>query len=333
MGAHFRNPVLLTLTLYNAARPTPGADDLTYTTVAQFYPPVNDDPPRFAAHFAAQRWLPDVVTGAAVTRAAATNEGRGDNLVSGGPARWLVIHLDPVRRVRVDLWAWQRAYALDAARSLVRRVAGSVEVTPRLAELFAGVETRDARVAARFTRAVSDAVARLRRCGIATVAPGSVARSGACAVWLSPERRDLHVARAVGRAPLASATRRAGGPPEFRVAEPPPSGRPASLIGPSDFRLAMLYWDESVGRWALEGLGPRMEDDDALRESPLVSAIAAGLADRASAHLLCLARHDLEFHADRVDLDAFFFECDRVASALRAGTLLPGAKAVADTVP
>ena len=45
---------------------------------------------------------------------------------------------------------------------------------------------------------------------------------------------------------------------------------------------------------------------------------------------MSLARYDLQFHAERVAVDAFLFEADRVAAALRAGTLIPGVNAAPD---
>jgi hypothetical protein len=324
MGGYFLDPVLLNVTLLNPAFPVPDAASITYTTIDRFYPPVDNDLPRFAAHFAAQRWLPDVRLGAAVTRVAAANEGRGDNLVSGPPERWLVIHIDPVRHVRVDLYTWRKEYSLDEARALVRRVAESVEVTPRLREVFESVKTVDAREAAIHTRAVTDAVGRLRASGIASLNPGDIAWSPTCAAWLSSDRRYLHVARSLGRVPLAAATREPREPPAFRVNELP--NRSPLLVGPPDFQMLMFYWDPGPARWSLEGLGSRLYDDEP-RESPLVTAIASRLTDRANVSLVSLARYDLKFWAERVAVDAFFVESDRSAAALRAGTLIPGVKA------
>jgi hypothetical protein len=323
----FRDPVLLDITLFNPVLPAPNAATITNTTIGRFYPPVDNDPARFVAHFGAQRWLPNVTSGTAITHAAATNEGRGDNLVSGPPERWLVIHVDPVRRVRVDLYAWRKKYSLDEARALVRRVAESVEVTPKLRELFESVKTVDDRVASKHDRAVSDAIARLGACGIASLAAGDIAWSGGCAAWLSNDRRYLHVARAMGKAPLAAATRERFQPPAFRIKELP--GRAPELIGPPDFQLLMLYWDANAGRWSLEEPGRALYDDEP-KASPLIAAIAERLSERANAYFVSLARYDLQFHAERVAVDAFFFEADRVAGALRAGTLIPGVAVAPD---
>ena len=323
----FRDPVLLDITLFNPALPAPNATAVTYTTIDRFYPPVDNDVPRFTRHFAAQRWLPTLTHGSAVTHSAATNEGRGDDLVSGPPERWLVIHADPVRRVRVDLYTWRKSYSLDEARALVRRVAESVEVTPKLREMFEKVKTVENRVASKHDRAVTDAVARLRACGIAALGPGDVAFSGGCAAWLSGDRRYLHVARAMGRAPLAAAVREPRQPPAFRVRELP--GRSPVLIGPPDFQLLMLYWNADAGRWDLEEPGRALYDDEP-KESPLIAAIRERLTERAYVYLVSLARYDLQFHAERVAVDAFLFEADRVAAALRSGTLIPGVNAAPD---
>ena len=321
------DPMLLDITLFNPALPAPNAATITHTTIGRFYPPVNEDPPRFTAHFTAQRWLPTVTNGSAVTHSAATNEGRGDNLVSSPPERWLVIHVDPVRRVRVDLYTWRKNYSLDEARALVRRVAESVEVTPKLREMFESVKTVDDRVASKHARAVSDAVGRLRACGITSLEPGDVAFSGTCAAWLSSDRRYLHVARAMGRAPLAAASREPRQPPAFRVKDLP--GRSPVLIGPPDFQLLMLYWNADAGRWSVEEPGRSLYDDEP-KESPLIAAIAERLTERAHVYLVSLARYDLQFHAERVAVDAFFLEADRVAAALRSGTLIPGVNVTPD---
>jgi hypothetical protein len=85
LGGYLANPVLLDVTLLAAPTPATAAPRVDGTTVDTFYGPIDDDLPRVTAHFAAQRWLPDQVEGGALTRVAATNEGRGDDLLSGGP--------------------------------------------------------------------------------------------------------------------------------------------------------------------------------------------------------------------------------------------------------
>ena len=103
----------------------------------------------------------------------------------------------------------------------------------------------------------------------------------------------------------------------------------AVSMGPPDFQLLMLYWNADESRWSLEEPGRSLYDDEP-KASPLIAAIAERLTERANAHLLSLARYDLQFHAERVALDAFFVEADRVAAALRNGTVIPGVNAVPD---
>jgi hypothetical protein len=327
LGGHLADPVLLHVTLFNPTANPPDASKITFTTIPRFYPPVNDDWPRFDAHFKAQRWLPDVKTGEAVTRAAATGEGRGDNVVSGPPERWLVIHVDPVRRIRVDLYTWRKAYSVDDARALVRRVAESVQVTPKLAELLDGAKGADKREEAKFEKTVTDALAALNRCGIQSIGPEMVAWSDRCAAWLSADRRDLRIARAVGRIPLAAATGRWQDAPEFKVTMP--EGRAPALMGPPDFRMTMFHWDATRNRWAIAGFGEHLFGDDDEAANKLLPVIAARLTDRASVHLLALANYDLMFHPDRVAVEAFLAESDRVSAALREGKVVAGVKAEA----
>ena len=224
LGGYLADPVLLHVTLFNPNKSKPDATKITFTTIPKFYPPVNDDWPRFNAHFDAQRWLPDVVTGDAVTRAAATGEGRGDNVVAGPPLRWLVIHTDPTRRIRVDLYVWRKMYSVDEARALVRRVAESVQTTPRLAEMFDAVKNVEAREDAKFEKTVSDALAALQQCGIRSMGPGMVAWSDRCASWMSENRYYLRLARTVARIPLSATKERFNGAPFWQVELP--EGRP-----------------------------------------------------------------------------------------------------------
>jgi hypothetical protein len=323
LGGYLANPVLLHVTLFNPSQPKPDASKIGFTTIRTFYPPV-DDRARLAAHFAAQRWLDDQVAGDAVTRAAATNEGRGDDVSSGPPERWLVIHVDPTRRIRVDLYAWRKMYSLDDARALVRRVAESVQTTPKLAAMFDAVPGAEAREDARFEKTVNDALAALGQCGIRSIGPGMTASSGRCASWLSDDRRYLRLARTMGRIPLASFPGRWNDAPEIKVTMP--AGRAPALLGPPDFRMAQLFWDEPRRRWSIGRFDDHLSDDDTI-DADLIKAIVLGLRDRASIHLVALASYDLEVWPDRVAIAEFLREADRVDAALRDGKVVAGVRA------
>lgn len=321
MGGYTEDPILMNVTLFNAALSDAETMRISGTTIAKFYPPV-DDVPRKSAHFEAQRWLPDTRVGTAVTRVAETNQGRGDNLVSAPPARWLVIHVDPVRKVRVDLYAWQKKYSLDEARTLVQKTAESVQKTPKLAELFASVKTVDARVASKHMTAVASTITKLKPCGITTLKPNETVFSGECGAWMSESQRYIHVARSIGRVPRPAATRKGSNVPDFNVVPMPP-GKPAELIGEPDFQLVMFYWDAAKNKWSIEELNSTMYDEEP-RLSPLVTAIGSRLVDHASVYVVSLARYDLQFHADRTAVAEFLSESQRVATALRAGKVISG---------
>lgn len=323
LGGYLADPVLLHVTLFNPGMPKPDATKITFTTISKFYPPVDNDRPRLDAHFGAQRWLPQIVAGDAVTRSAATGEGRGDDLVSGPPLRWLVVHVDPTRRIRVDLFTWRRMYSIEEAQALVRRIAESVQTTPKLAAMFDGVKDAEAREEAQFERVVAGALEQLGQCGIRSIGPEMVAWSDRCASWLSEDRRFLRLARPIGRIPLASATGRVRGVPQYRVEIP--AGRSAELVGETDFRLAMLFWDDATNGWMVEGIDHRHDEWKHI-DAPIVSAILPRLKDRASVHLVALASHDLEFHPERLAIPRFIAEADRVAAALRTGKVVAGVR-------
>lgn len=327
MGGYTQDPILLAITLFNPSIATDAATRVTGTTITRFYPPV-DDIARKSSHFAAQEWLPELRTDAAITRAAKTNEGRGDNLVSGPPARWLVIHVDPVRKIRVDLYAWQKKYSLDEARLLVRKVAESVHATPKLGEMFASVKTVDERLSSKHMTDVANTIAKLKLCGIDALKPGQAVFRGDCAAWMSDNQRYIHVARSLGRVPHPGVKRKSSEVPEFKVAPMPP-GKPAALMGPPDFQVVTFFWDAPKNKWSIEELGSTMYGDEP-RTSALVAAISERLTDHTSVYVVGLARYDLQFHAERVAVEAFLSESNRVAGLLRTGKLITGVIAAPD---
>ena len=286
---------------------------------------MGNDRPRLDAHFAAQRWLPDVVTGDAVTRAAATNEGLGDSVSSGPPERWLVIHVDPTRRIRVDLYAWRTMYSVDEARALVRRTAESVQATPKLAELFDGIGGAEAREEARFEATERAALAALSQCDIRSMGPGMIAWSDRCASWLSDDRRYLRVARTMGRIPLAAAT------PGWQVAPEYSDHAPRRTLAQAQRPLRPSVSRRCSGTTRRRGgRSPASASDVTPTMRPtrsLISAITPYLRDRASVHLLALASYDLRLAPDRVALAEFIAEADRVAAALREGRVVAGVRA------
>ena len=323
-GGGLANPVLLHVTLFNPAKPKPDATRIGFTTIPQFYPPAGNDRPRLDAHFAAQRWLDDDMTDDAVTRAAATNEGRGDSLASRPPERWLVIHVDPTRRIRIDLYALRTTYSLDSARALVRRAAESVQATPKLAELFGGTSGDEPLEDTKLEATVQTALTALSRCGIRSMGPGMVAFSDRCASWLSDDRRFLRVARAMGRIPVAATKGDGRSVPELQVEMP--TGRSAKLVGQSGFRMAQLFWHDAVKGWVLDGFGEPRHKDDA-PDAPLITAITPSLRDRASVYLVAMASYDLRLSPEREAIAEFLAEADRIATALRGGTVVPGVRA------
>ncbi|MBV9880078.1 MAG: hypothetical protein JO180_06250 [Gemmatirosa sp.] len=315
LGGYRANPVLLDVTLLAPPDGGAAAPRVDHTTIEAFYPPV-DDRARLAAHFAAQRWLPDPPDprdpAGAVTRVAATNEGRGDDLSSGPPERWLAIHLDPARRVRVDLYAWRSAYSADEARALVRAVAASATPTPRLDARLAELAAAERRRAERSETAPVEAAATLRRCGIARLTPGETAVGTTCAAHLTADGRRLRVAALLGRVPLAASRGTPGQVPQFALAP-----------GAPDLGATLLWWDGA--RWAAAGLQATLSGDDL--SHPVLDAVAARLHDRASVLVLRTFWIDFQHHPDGVErLAPFLAEAGRQAGALAEGTLLPGVR-------
>lgn len=129
-GGHRTYPAILDVTLFNPTLPEAELLPITATTVGRFYSNMESTPP-----FAELEWTRVDSAGGTETRALA---GR-DVYTAGHPERWLVIHVDPARRARVDLYVWKSAYRLDEAWQLARTVAATLEATPRLLPHFESV--------------------------------------------------------------------------------------------------------------------------------------------------------------------------------------------------
>jgi len=216
-------------------------------------------------------------------------------------------------------------YSVDDARALARRAAESVQTTPKLATLFEAIGGVGSREDARLEATLRSALDALRQCDIRSMGPGMVAWSDRCASWLSDDQRYLRVARTIGRIPLAAAPAGWQVAPEYRITLP--GARSPRLTGPSNFRVAQMFWHDAAKGWAIAGFGDRRHVDDA-PDAPLISAITPHLRDRTSVHLLALASYDLQRTPDRIALTDFIAESDRVAAALREGRVVAGVRAM-----
>ena len=311
LGGYLANPVLLDVTLLAAPAAGAAPPRIEHTTVDKFYPPA-DDPPRLAAHFAAQRWLPDVRTGGALTRVAATGEGRGDDVSSGPPERWLAIHLDPARRVRVDLWAWRSAYSADEARALVQQVAASVTTAPALDAFLGNIAAEDRRRDERRRVAPGEAATILRRCGVTGLAPGKASIGATCVAHLSADSLALRVVALVGRVPRPADDGAPARIPQFDLAPDAPT-----------YAVVLAFWNGE--RWRTGGLQYSLGRDD--EEHPVLDALATRLTDRGSVYLLRSFWVDFQHYPEGVDdLVPFLDETERQAELLRGGTLIPGVR-------
>ena len=58
-----------------------------------------------------------------------------------------------------------------------------------------------------------------------------------------------------------------------------------------------------------------------------ITSITPRLRDRGSVYLVALSSYDLERSPDHVTITEFLDEADRVATALREGTVVPGVRA------
>lgn len=128
LGGYAADPALIDISLFDPALAPAELETVRSTTMNRFYSPSDDAP-----DFATLAWERTESSGAATTRAL----GMDDHYQAGNPPRWLVIHVDPERRLRLDLFAWKSTYSLDSAMALAQSVAASVRPAAGLAGYFA----------------------------------------------------------------------------------------------------------------------------------------------------------------------------------------------------
>jgi hypothetical protein len=274
------------------------------------------------------QWQTDGQNGNGVTRASAVADASAPRT-----PRWLVIHTDAGRRVRVDLYAWQKTYSLDEARQLVRSVAASVTTLPALHRYFEGIVVVDKRVQA-LRRAMLDAAAgQLKRLGIAALEPGEVAIGSGCAASLSGSGRALCVGRYIGSVPVAAAASDARGRPTFTFVHRAPEFQGQGVVdGRPDLQLRMFYWDVPANMWKVAGLQGVLFEPVAFGRdtgSPaIIEALEArGQQARAEVHVWHFASYDLEARPQEVDVAKFLARAQRYRRALATGRIIANVKA------
>ena len=273
-GGYLRDPVLLTITLYNPALPAPDADTVRPVRVHRYYSPVKDqiiaaDSPRWGSEREGElrwRWL---------------------EMEDSGHPRWVVVLTDPAQRLRLDLFAWKKKYSLDEARALLRGAAASLQTTAALAQHFELVASSEQRVAALTEQRLTEHERALTELGLPRLRADEPVLGVTVAALLERATGTLTVARIIGSVPLPAGTPRGPqGRPEIALSLKPDQYVGTGTIGGlPNLQIAMLYWDDSAGRWRASELQRRTADEgDAL--PPLLQAVAARLTDPARAHLL-----------------------------------------------
>jgi len=310
-GGYLRDPVLLTITLYNPALPAPDADTVRPVRVHRYHTPVKDqiiaaDSPRWRSEREADlrwRWL---------------------EMADSGQSRWVVVLTDPARHLRLDLFAWKKKYGLDEARALLRGAAASLQTTAALAQHFERVAGVEQRVGALTAQRLAEHERTLADLGLPRLRADEPVVGATVAALLERATGTLTVAHMIGSVPLTAGTPRGRrGRPEIALALEPDQYVAAGTIGGlPNLRIAMLYWDDSAGRWRASELQRQTADEgDAL--PPLLQAVAARLTDPARAHLLRVTSLRLSPEwGDPAQLAKFLRETQVYQTDLAAGRIV-----------
>ncbi len=310
-GGYLRDPVLLTVTLYNPALPAPDADTVRPVRVHSYYSLIEDQ--NIAAD--APRW---------------NSEREGDlrwrwlDMDDRGQPRWVVILTDPARHLRLDLFTWKKKYSLDEARTLLRHTATSLQTKATLAQHFQLVTSAEQRIAVLTEQRFAECERLLTELGLPRLRAGEPVLGTEIAALLEPSRYWLTVARLIGSVPLAADTPRGlQGRPEIALTlKPGQYAGGGTIDGLPNLKIVMLYWDDSTASWRASELQARTADEgDAL--SPLLQAVAAHLTDHTSAHLLRMTNVRLSpERVDPEDLPEFLSDTQIYQTDLAAGRIV-----------
>jgi hypothetical protein len=322
-------PVLLDVTLFNDGLSSAEISLIERTTIDIFYAESGK------SRLSDVAWRPDSVEDGATTRLGAVSK----SLSTDDVPRWLAIHVDPARRVRVDFFAWQKVYSADEVRRLVREVAASVKTTPALQAHFEGIKTFDQRMEARRDSALSAATATLAPCGVTEIVAGRATFGSDCVVHLTANRRFLTVARYLGQVPVAAASRQAGQRPVFTFAFKSGDfeGR-GSTDGRPNLDIHMFYWDAEKKVWSADGLQTFVSEPFGADEERATAAIlerlgTSGEAAREGVYLWSFAHFDVLFRGDEVSLEPFLARARAYEDGLGSARIIAGVKATKGALP
>jgi hypothetical protein len=331
VGGYSANPVLMDVTLFNDTVSVAEMSRIDSTTIDIFYSPTG------RSTLSDVEWLPDARSGAALTRAGKVAK----TVASDDAERWLVIHVDPSRRTRVDFYAWTRVYTVAEATKLVSDVAASAARTPALAKHFADIDTFDERMERRRDAKLAELATQLEWCGIGLLAAGKVSWGTDCAAHLTENRRFLSVGRYLGSAPLSAAQHdprfRPSFPMAFKGGEFPSAG--GTVDGLPHLDIHMYYWDQKTSAWTVAGLqalAPSEKfgsDEDRAQAEILERLSKAASAKRDSAQLWLFHYVDVMFRADEVSLAPFLERAALYERALAEGRIITNVRVTKTPLP
>jgi hypothetical protein len=310
-GGYLRDPVLLTITLYNPALPAPDADTVRPVRVHRYYSPIKEqniaaDSPRWRSEREGSlrwRWL---------------------EMRDSGDARWVVVLTDPARRLRLDLFAWKKKYSLDEARALLRAGAASLQPTAALARHFEQTANVEQRVAAMTEQRLAEYERLLAGLGLPRLRADEPVLGDSVAALLERASGTLSVARLIGNVPLSAGTPRGLlRRPEIALTLKPNQHIGSGTInGLPNLKIVMLYWDAHAGRWRASELQARTADEDEPLQ-PLLQAVATRLTDHTRAHLLRMISVRLSPEwSDPARLPKFVSDTQVYQSDLAAGRIV-----------
>jgi hypothetical protein len=316
LGGYRASPVILDVTFFNSSAPKVEIENVSATTIDRFYSPDNK------TTLAAAAWQPEERTGDIITRSAEARDPYDDK-----HPRWLLIHTDGVRRVRVDLFAWRKAYTIDEARRLVRDVAASLTATAAVQRHFDELKTFDTRMEQRRDSVIAQIERDLAPCKLPALSAGSAVSSADCVAVLSANRRDVFIARYLGKVPRSAATNRStANAPEFPIGFGPNEYRGnGSINGLPNIDIYVLWWDQRTSAWSTGKLQGYLGTEEAA--PALEPHVVRHLGSRDDAHLFRSVHYDVVFNPEHVNTAEFLRDAARFDTDLASGKIVAGVRA------
>jgi hypothetical protein len=308
-GGYPTYPVVLDVTFFPATVSSEAMQHIRYTTAHRFYHDYFQEDHAFSQ----LKWLPDINDADGLMKRVVTERE---------PIRWLLIHVNPATRVRLDFYAWQKEYELDVAERLLRDIARSVSTTAQLQQHFDEIKTFPERMARKREQKVEEIQQALAPLGFSPLEGGRVQFANGYVGWLSEDRTEFFLGKEIGGVTMDKVEDPNQEPPRPKLALQANQYQSGVTVdGLPYLNVAMYYWSQREQVWKLGDMQRPFPFEHTPPEV-VQRDIIARFDDPRLLHFYRFTGCDLEFHADDLELSAFIKETAQYEADFKVGKIV-----------